>query len=90
MYLIHGPPVFSIPGELARTQGCRAAARSVLSSLRDQLREMARLRRLWMVVGFSLSSFFVTKQWGDMGTFPLLRPCPLHGRHDGSGNPGTR
>ena len=51
-----------------RDQGAVAAVQKVSTWFADNLVEILRLRQLWRVMCFSLSVFFVSKQWGDMDT----------------------
>eukprot|EP01043_Picozoa_sp_COSAG02_P005686 COSAG02_NODE_155_length_33066_cov_32.167562_30_plen_562_part_00 len=54
--------------EITRDQGLLAAVRTAFNWFADNLVEIVRLRQLWRVMCFSLSVFFVSKQWGDMDT----------------------
>ena len=51
-----------------RQEGALAAARQAWRGAVSNVAEIVRLRQLWMVITFSLSVFFVSKQWGDMDT----------------------
>ena len=59
---------------VAKEHGYAKAATEICHSFMRQLREVGRLRNLWMVISFSLTTFFVSKQWGDMDSLsvPML------------------
>ena len=64
---------------MAKEQGYGAAVRSAINSLGTQFQEVGKLRNLWMVVSFSLSTFFVSKLWGDMDTMMPPQMTRMYG-----------
>lgn len=64
---------------MAKEQGYCAALMSAVNSLRTQLKEVGRLRNLWMVISFSVSTLFVSKLWGDMDTMMPPQMTRMYG-----------
>merc|ERR1719498_282065 len=64
---------------MAKQHGYCAALMSAVKSLGTQLKEVGRLRNLWMVISFSLSTFFVSKLWGDMDTMMPPQMTRMYG-----------
>ena len=56
---------------IAKEQGYSEAGREMVVSACRQFREVAAMRNLWMVISFSLTTFFVSKQWGDMDSMSV-------------------
>eukprot|EP01051_Picozoa_sp_SAG22_P013770 SAG22_NODE_1581_length_4066_cov_1.922107_3_plen_456_part_00 len=51
--------------------GWLQAGAAGVAKLSSSMAEVARLPQLWRVIGFSLMTFFVGKQWGDMSTMMI-------------------
>ena len=64
---------------LAKEQGYGAAVKSAVNSLGTQFKEVGKLRNLWMVISFSLTTFFVSKLWGDMDTMMPPQMTRMYG-----------
>jgi hypothetical protein len=64
---------------MAAEQGYGAAIKSAVNSLGTQFAEVGKLRNLWMVIAFSLSTFFVSKLWGDMDTMMPPQMTRMYG-----------
>ena len=68
---------------IAATEGRAAAVRTALRWACGSAGAVLRLRALWVVVCFSLATFFVSKQWGDTETMLI----PFLERHFGENVP---